>query len=240
MPAYGIAVSLTIRLYDDPGNISEFTGIYGLNNATSTMFANWMIKASNKTSAYFLPSNTGSPYVLIVATCWENSTVCLNSLSQLNSGCLPFASGLCSPVINKYSNYFQYFQSLPSDKSGDISMSSTALNAKNIVNGLNEITTYISLNPNTGCSGNSVLGGRSALMDPYQKKTSVASEMRNSLMAITCYSAMPVNSTVATRKSQVNVMVNLSEKIYKKYSKWVYWNEPQHNFPSNDWKERYF
>lgn len=35
-------------------------------------------------------------------------------------------------------------------------------------------------------------------------------------------------------------MDSLGENIFKKYNKWVYWNEPQHNFPSNDWKERYW
>ena len=45
--AYGIATSLTIRLYDDPGMSSTFDGLYALTQSTSDMFANWMINAPN-------------------------------------------------------------------------------------------------------------------------------------------------------------------------------------------------
>ena len=35
-------------------------------------------------------------------------------------------------------------------------------------------------------------------------------------------------------------MDTLGEKILKKYNNWVFWNEPNHNFPSNDWTSRYW
>ena len=38
---------------------------------------------------------------------------------------------------------------------------------------------------------------------------------------------------------QVILMDNLAENVFKKYSSWVYWNEPQHNFPKYDWKQRF-
>ena len=42
------------------------------------------------------------------------------------------------------------------------------------------------------------------------------------------------------RKAGVDLMDQFAEKTLKKYSKWVFWNEAQHNFPSNDWQERYW
>lgn len=52
---------------------------------------------------------------------------------------------------------------------------------------------------------------------------------------------MADTNNVAERKYQVEVMDKLGESILKKYNKWVYWNEPQHNFPTeDDWKDRYW
>ena len=239
--AYGIAVSLTVKLYDDPGKISIFTGLYYLNSQTSEMFANWLIKAPNKSSAYFLPNHAGSKKdVLIAAYCWENYSTCKEILSQLQKNCLKNSYIKCVPEIDKYNNYYDFFKSLESDRSGVVSFASTALNESNIVQGLSEIVQFLNENDYTGCSGNAVLGGASAQMDIDQTKTSVAPEMRTSLMAITCYASNSDKDGVDIRKYQALKMVALSETILKKYSKWVYWNEPQHTYPSEDWKERFY
>ena len=83
-----------------------------------------------------------------------------------------------------------------------------------------------------------MLGGASSLIDLTQTNTCVSTEMRTSIMAITCYSM--ITSSDSSRTSQVAVMDYLGENIMKTYSTWVYWNEPQHNFPSNDWQQRYW
>jgi hypothetical protein len=91
-----------------------------------------------------------------------------------------------------------------------------------------------------GCSGNGILGGKSADMDPDQTLTSVAPAMRKSLMAITCYVAW--NSTVMSRDDIVAKIDQWADTELKTLSvnEWVYWNEPQHNFVDNDWQSRYW
>ena len=53
--AYGIVISLTIKLFDNPGKVSTFGGIFALSNETAKMFADWMISAPNYVGAYYLP-----------------------------------------------------------------------------------------------------------------------------------------------------------------------------------------
>lgn len=105
---------------------------------------------------------------------------------------------------------------------------------------LNQITSYIKTNSYTGCSANAVLGGVSSTIDLSQTSTCVSTEMRTSIMAITCYSMISTSDSSQVKSSQVAVMDYLGENIMKPYSTWVYWNEPQHNFPSNDWQQRYW
>jgi hypothetical protein len=64
--------------------------------------------------------------------------------------------------------------------------------------------------------------------------------MRTSLMALTCFSSLDVSMKLSDKMYQVSVMDSLAESIFKKYSKWVYWNEPQHNFVNDDLRERYW
>ena len=82
--AFGIAVSLTVRLYDDPGKISTFTGLYALSIDTATMFADWMINAPNEAKGYYLPQNYGDKetFVLISTTCIGNSSFCSTVFSS--------------------------------------------------------------------------------------------------------------------------------------------------------------
>ena len=59
-------------------------------------------------------------------------------------------------------------------------------------------------------------------------------------MAITCFSGIGITDSVSSKIYQVGVMDTLSKSVYQKYSNWVYWNEPPHNFPNNDWQSRYW
>jgi FAD/FMN-containing dehydrogenase len=240
--AYGIAVSLTVKLYENPGKVSIFEGIYDLNNQTADMFSNWIKNAPFQASAFYLPTNLGETFVQISARCIGNASFCSSVLNPLKSGCIPIESvGVnCEPSLEKYQNFVEYVKSAPNNPNGVAYLVSTALNANNIEEALREVNSYIYSNPFTGCSGNAVLGGMSSTIDLNQAKTSVALSMRHSLMALTCFSAMEDKNTVQVRKSQVLLMDKLSETILKKYSSWVYWNEPQRNFPANDWKERYW
>jgi FAD/FMN-containing dehydrogenase len=51
--AYGIAISLTVQLFDNPGKVSTFVGVYALRNQTAIMFGNWIKSVPNQAFAYF-------------------------------------------------------------------------------------------------------------------------------------------------------------------------------------------
>ena len=130
----------------------------------------------------------------------------------------------CQPEYEKFKTFYDYIKAAVSDfGTSSISFASTALDASNINSALKDTVTYLAKNKLTGCSGNSVLGGASASIDLNQEKTAVALAMRQSLMAITCYSVIGDNDNIATRKSQVSVMDYFGDNILKKYQKWVYW-----------------
>ena len=80
----------------------------------------------------------------------------------------------------------------------------------------------------------------SSTLDLSQTKTCVSTEMRTSIVAVTCFSLMSTTDSVQTKLSRIATMDYLGENILRNYSSWVYWNEPQHNFPRNDWQTRYW
>lgn len=154
---YGIALSLTIKLFPNPGKVSTFLGLYFLNNKTATTFGNWMINAPNQAWAYFLPQNYGflKNYVSISASCFGNASFCSQVLSPLATGCIyiPFLIS-CKPNLEKYSNFYSFFKTLPSDTgTSPIYMVSTALNSTNIVATLKDVVNFIDNNQGTMCSG---------------------------------------------------------------------------------------
>jgi len=241
---YGIALSMTVKLFDNPGKVSTFNGIFPLNNKTAETFGNWMINAPNQAWGYFIPQNFGflKSYVLISANCFGNASFCSAVLSPLKTGCfwIPFISS-CRPSLEKFQNFYEFFTAQISDRGGSsIYMASTVLNSNTIVAGLKDAVTFISNNKGTMCSSNAALGGVSSTIDLKQEKTSVALEMRQGLLGHTCVIVVSDSGSVADRLKQVSLLDNFSENNMKKYSKWVFWNEPQHNFPQNDWRERYW
>ncbi|CAF0723005.1 unnamed protein product [Brachionus calyciflorus] len=240
---YGIAVSLTVRLHPSLGKMSVFTGVFELNASTVDLISDWIINAPDYAYSYLITNNFGSfKLTTFSAFCLNDEENCQNLLEKLRTGCIPTPEikVTCNPLYNLFDSYYEYFKTVQSERGAATYLSSTALNSSNIKNGLKEILEFINTTPYTGCSGNAVLGGASSKMDPNSEKTSISKEMRNGLMAITCYSMMEESTPIDDKKYQVKVMDDFAEKILKKYSNWVYWNEPQHNFPKNDWKERYW
>lgn len=242
--SYGIALSVTIKLFDIPGKISTFGGLFEMNNKTAIHFANWMTNAPKETVAYFKLYNLNSldPFVTIDAYCFGSTSFCEPILSQLQDGCIPLAELQidCKPIYERFQNFYELINGRTSQPGSVFYAAGTALNSANIELALKNVVTFVDNNKNIICTGSFVLGGVSSLLDLNQEKTSVAAEMRQSLVSLTCTEALDDLSTVLERKKQVNLIDDFAENVLKKHSKWVYWNEPQHNFPQNDWKERYW
>lgn len=186
--AFGIGISLTVKLFETPGPVSSFLGIYELSNNTAEMFGNWMISAPDRAFSYFLPTNLGeNPFVSIIAQCFGNESFCSPVLTELKVGCLPIAAGICEPGFEYYKSYFEFTSSLQSERGGSVYLTSTSLNSTNIIPALKETLTFLLKYKGTGCSGNAVLGGVSSTIDLDQTKTTISPAMRQSLMALTCY-----------------------------------------------------
>ncbi|RNA00102.1 FAD-linked oxidase [Brachionus plicatilis] len=216
---YGIAVSLTIKLHPSPGKMSVFVGNYDLSSTTADLVSDWIVNAPNYAFTYFIPDNFGTFKAgLFAAGCFNEKDQCEILFEKLKIGCIssPDFQITCNPGYDAFANYFDYFRSAESEREGSAYLSSTALSSQNIKEGLREILDFVDSTPYTGCSGNAVLGGFSSTLDPNK--------------------STPVNE----KKYLVGLMDNFAENILKKYSNWVYWNEPEHNFPQNDWKERYW
>jgi len=160
---YGIALSLTVKLYENPGVMSTFGGVYALNNQTAAMFANWMLNAPNRAVGYFLPRNLGpsSKFITIDAYCFGNTSFCTPVLSPLQVGCLPIAelNVDCNPKYEAFSNFYEFFGD-SSDSGGVLYLSSTAFNATNILSALQDVITFIDQNEYTFCSGKFLLGSK--------------------------------------------------------------------------------
>ncbi|RNA01828.1 FAD-linked oxidoreductase -like [Brachionus plicatilis] len=218
---YGIAVSLTIKLHPSPGKMSVFVGNYDLSSTTADLVSDW---------------------ITILEALREDYLQLAALMKEPNVGCIPSADFqiTCNPSYDAFDSYFEYFKTAQSERGGSAYLASTALNSQNIKEALREILEFIDSTPFTGCSGNAVLGGFSSTLDPSGEKTSISREFRNGLMGISCYSMMEESTPVNEKRYQVELMDTFSENVLKKYSNWVYWNEPQHNFPQNDWKERYW
>jgi hypothetical protein len=151
---YGIALSMTVQLHDQPGKVSTFTGLYKLSNTTAQTFGNWLKNAPNQAWAYFLPQNYGSfltKYVLVQANCFGNASFCSSVFKPLSSGCLWWLSLItginCKPKLEAYPSFYAFFRVQIHDPGmTPIYMASTALNANNIVAGLKEAVTFIGAN----------------------------------------------------------------------------------------------
>ena len=160
-----------------------------------------------------MPSNFKDKYVLIYAHCFSDAAKCESVFQPLFNECAPGMT--CGIQKDRFKNYYEYFNNSKSDTGGVVYLASTALGATNIVNALRETQDYISRNEYTGCSANSILGGKSSTLDLNQINTSVSTEMRTSLMAVTCFSIMEQSTDVASKKYQVDIMDKLSENVFR-------------------------
>ena len=240
-PAFGIGSSLTFKLFDVPNKVTRFSGIYELNDALAETFGNFMINAPNNVAAYYIPSNIDgvAPGALISALCHGDSTSCDTYLSKLNVNCIKLDDSYCKTQI--YNSFYLYLDGVGNDKgNSSIYISGNSFNKENIVQGLKDVNNFVLKNKNFVCSGNAVLGGISTTLDPNQEDTAISPEFRKALMSISCVSALANDKTVQATQDHIKVMDDFNENTYKKYGGFTYWNEPQHNFPNKDWKQRYW
>jgi len=254
---FGIVTSLTFRIFDDPGSVATFTGVYLPSDDVADGFQNWMKSTPDCSGGYYILNFspvTNQMIVIIGAYCIGDSDTCDTILAPLVNipncvvGAIP---DVCS-IKHDYTSLQDYLNATKDtvDVGGNniaIYLVSAALDFSD-AGELRVPTNWAkSFNPTDwpdaviGCSGNAVLGGQSADMDPDQTLTSVAPAMRKALMAITCYVGWN-SSILMSRPDLVTKIDQWADTELKTLSvdEWVYWNEPQHNFADNDWQRRYW
>eukprot|EP01100_Stratorugosa_tubuloviscum_P011945 TRINITY_DN544_c0_g2_i1.p1 TRINITY_DN544_c0_g2~~TRINITY_DN544_c0_g2_i1.p1 ORF type:complete len:555 (+),score=241.79 TRINITY_DN544_c0_g2_i1:91-1755(+) len=251
---FGIIYSLTFQLFNDPGPMSVMSGYFPITDDVADNFQSWLYNAPNNAGSYYSIGTriTSKPYLVLSAFCFDSNENCDRILSPLIyiGNCSATLGATCK-VIHQYINYNEFLMATKDnrDSAGDISayLVSTAFNFSTpsqlaIIN--QWIRNYSRADwPQSviACSGNGILGGKSAQLDYNQKLTVVAPAMRQSLMAITCVVAWSANGK--NRQDLIDKIDQWADSTlrYVGVDQWVFWNEPQHNFASNiDWQSRYW
>jgi hypothetical protein len=247
--SYGVATSLTFKLYNDPGPVNVFNGFYLASETVANAFQTWMKAAPNNANAYYITGYDGASktnFVQIAAMCFGEATACGTVLAPLAA--IPGCGTAACKVENPYTSYNNFLADNwdKKDNGGNaIYMVSGAIDL-NTAGQMATITAFQSsfkqedwATAATTCFVNSVLGGVSSTMDTNVTLTAVASAMRQSIGAVTC--------GVGWKGSQsypdlIKKMENWGDTILRPMStnQWVYWGEPQHNFVNNDWMNRYW
>lgn len=254
--SFGVLTSLTFRLFPDPGPFVTFNGIYPPTSAVANGFQAWMAAAPNSAGAYYILAidSQGRPYVNMAAHCFGTLSNCSAIFTALTAipDCIAISSDYCV-IRQSYNSYSEFL--LATYNSSDHGGSAAIY----LVSGALNFTTADQLDAATafvrdytpiewggavvGCSGNAILGGASAELDPQGNLTAVAPGMRQAVMAISCYVAWEASAPASFQLEMVKRSDYWADTVFRPLSVggWVYWNEPQHNFKSDDdWQTRYW
>lgn len=242
-PAFGIGLSMTFKLYDVPNHVTAWGGWYDFSETTAQLYADFMKNAPKEAGAYYKVMNlniSGSfPYVEISAYCFTKEANCEEVLKNLSVNCFKANDDMCK--IFSYDKFYDYLTPSGSERGGAaMYLYGSYLDKSNIYEATNKAALFVKNNLNTICSIHGVLGGASENIDPNQEETSVAPAMRKNLASITCLTLLFEDNTLSEQRSRIKKLQDFGDNTLKSYSKFVYWNEPIHDYPQNDWKERYW
>eukprot|EP01064_Diplonema_japonicum_P009262 TRINITY_DN16730_c0_g1_i1.p1 TRINITY_DN16730_c0_g1~~TRINITY_DN16730_c0_g1_i1.p1 ORF type:complete len:530 (+),score=127.96 TRINITY_DN16730_c0_g1_i1:46-1635(+) len=242
--AFGVLTSLTFQLFPDPGAVHAWWGAYAIGDEVTEKYSAWLASAPDHAGAYWVPSNAGS--VVIFASCFGDD--CTDVIAELAAipGCLASNSAFCNSalVFPDYPTYVNAFPQINARGAKQYWMAGATL-AEDLDEQLKLVNKWIMTPEDVpvtkACYANGIVGGASKFMDPHGEKTAVAQAMRDSVQAITC-ALVWNNLTPEQEKDLIATGDVFSETVLKPFSPqgWVYWNEAQHNFPQNDWRERYW
>ncbi len=238
-PAYGIVISMKMKLHENPGKITVKGGIYPSTQETIDMNNKLMSSGKNYLHSYMIMLNTltDSPYILMAIRCIGNdSDNCVKELDNyFPKGCL------MSCETNVYDDYYDFIKTAPKeDNQGAYYLYSTFVPIDKLIEAGKAVLNFINNNEETSCYNNGVLGGASSDMDKDGNETSVNPIMRKSVIALTCVKWFSQYISSEEKKQKIKVLHDWGENTLKKISNAVYWNEPNHDYPENDWKERYW
>jgi hypothetical protein len=245
-PAFGICLNMTFKLFPVPDQVITFGGVYELGEDSAKLYGDFMnlFSSTKEIGAYLKLMNvnidSGKPYSQIDAFCFGKDSNCEKKiLDNLSSGCIKISEDACK--TNVFLKFYDYLKPSESLRGGTgMYLYGSYASENNIREAALASTEFVKSNRNMICSLHGVLGGESKNLDPKQELTSVASAMRENIVSITCLALLFEDKTTEQQQKRIKLLQDFGDNTLKKYSKYVYWNEPTHEYPQNDWKERYW
>lgn len=256
-PVFGVATSLTFKLFDDPGPVLNYVGYHEITEENAKAAEDFLITASNNSGMYFiLDKSPRRNLVQIAAYCMGDLEGCRPRLEELES-----KLGYCSRYLCKIAEYDDFHGLLEYEEliwasplvrdltsaadTGPNYYIGAALDATGLADGGLQLISNFTASyrrrdfPGTDaltCSANANSGGISATLDPDRTLTSVPPAARNHIVQVACN----MRFTGPLIQEHIDYMDNFAEEVLRPRSvqEWVYWNEGAHNFP--DWKKRYW
>ena len=245
-PAFGIGLSMTFKLLPVPDQVTTFGGIYELGDASAKLYGDFMniFSSTKEIGAYLKLMNvnidSGNPFAQIDAFCFGKDNNCEKKiLDNLSSGCIKISEDACK--TNVFTKFYDYLKPSESLRGGSgMYLYGSYASESNIKDAAIASAQFVKSNRNMICSLHGVLGGDSKNLDPNQELTSVAPAMRENIVSITCLALLFEDKTVQDQRKRIKLLQDFGDNTLRNYSKFVYWNEPTHDYPQNDWRERYW
>ncbi|KAJ9446134.1 6-hydroxy-D-nicotine oxidase [Diplonema papillatum] len=243
-PAFGVGVSLTLRLYPNPGPAMRvFIGAFPTSDGLADSYASIVAAAPNGGNAFYLLSAPG--VVRILGFCFGAGCDAFMAGVAALPGCMSFGlPALCNEFPSVFPSGFAgiFSQSaLPRNSQWTVGGTPTASIAA-VLKEANVWTAQPGVAFGKQCWAEALMGGASAALDRSGCSTSVAPAMRESRQYMVCVVTWEDSASVAERQQAVGELMRFEGETIKPRSPgaWVYWNEAHHFFERSTWKARYW
>ncbi|KAJ9446138.1 hypothetical protein DIPPA_18199 [Diplonema papillatum] len=238
--SFGIGVSLTMRLFPNPGPaMSVFVGTFPVvTPAITEGYAAALKTAPHGAILYYLIANPGT--LRINAFCFGSS--CPRFMAAVNA--IPG----CTSCINFPSTFPLGFLGMFSGASMERYSQWTMGGAKlaDVVPLLTDVAAWVEQPEEVAmkkdCWGGGYLGGMSSFFDPEGCSTAISPGMRASRLYLVCLTSWDESLDAAGRQKAVDTVTTFEDEKMRPRSpsEWVYWNEAHHEFLGDSWKVRYW
>ncbi|KRX05609.1 FAD-binding, type 2 [Pseudocohnilembus persalinus] len=236
---YGVGISLTFKLSQQPGKVSTFTGKFFSDQFAdiNTAYQQWQAQNPNFVSGkLFINGQIAS----FTGTCFGDD--CADKFDIIDAICEQ--SNNCALTLNKYNNFYDFYAKVwgPNGYQTDEYLIQGVFENCQISNVLSTTQQFIQLYEDfasISCYAFTDIGGVVKQLDPNHDITAIAPALREADMMMTC-SVDLSDLTIYEKETLVGIMDYFADNYIKKQSidEFVYWNEAQHNV--ENWEKRYW
>ncbi|KRX05608.1 FAD-binding, type 2 [Pseudocohnilembus persalinus] len=237
---YGVGISLTLKLQDEPGKVTHFSGKFYPNQfqLLNELYQEWDSQIPNFVSGKI---HFDGEVAEFIGTCFGDR--CEKQFQIFQVKCL--AQNQCILDLDQYPNFYDYYKNIwgPTSSHDNQYLIQGAFHLQNISTVLSITQKFIKENENKSyfqCTAYTDIGGEvSTIAQTEKDKTTISSSLREASMMMTCYVQLE-NKSIQEKQELVQIMDNFSDNClqYQSINQFVYWNEPQHNV--KNWTQRYW